>query len=236
MKISLKRFCEKGRDIKTINFDELRQKQDAPIWQKTPSYLQLQESSDVILYRYQTADGTFTILQSGFVHICYNDGTQHTVIPTTKSYTLQQDNKPTPRRISITDFLPMPFENVLAILLDLRIEINKASKARYHEQKTVDSSGNHYEKKEKTSTKLIYHPPTIIDHLLDQICPDEIVDYRQKLNAALPKLTPIQYSVIYKYYFENKSERVIADELSMTRPNVQYHRNTALKKLIKLTK
>lgn len=236
MKISLKRFCEKGRDITTINFDELRQKQDAPIWKKTPSYLQLQNSNDVILYRYPTADGTFTILQSGFIHINYNDGTQHTVIPTTKSYTLYQDDQPRPRRISIADFLPLPFENALAVLLDLRIEINKASKARYNEPKEIDLSGDHYEKNMKTSTKLTYTPPTVIDELLDQICPDDIIDYRQKLNEALPKLKPLQYSVIYKYYLENKSERVIAEELSMTRENVQYHRNTALKKLKQICK
>jgi len=71
----------------------------------------------------------------------------------------------------------------------------------------------------------------------DERLVDEIVEDKMMLDTlltALDELTDGEQVLIKKFFFENKSEREVANEIGVPRNTVVYRRNKALTKLKKI--
>jgi len=236
MIISLTRFCEKGRSIDSINFDELRQKQSIRRWSKTPTPKQLLASDDTVLFTHHSQNVCFKIMISGYVLAEYldtNNTMRHSVIPTTQDCVYYPDNFGCPIKMPILYFLSMPFINALIILLDFRIENNANSRSLYHSKAFIDLSGNYYEAKKQGVKKLriIQNPP--LDNLVNKLSVDNNNAEIQRLHTAMQHLTPDQLEVIKLYFWHNMTKTEIAVALNLSYSSVRDRYNGALKKLRK---
>lgn len=240
MKISLTRFIPKHHDVNSVDFAGMQEKFTDNCWLKTPSAKMLQNSDDVILYRHQTASSCFTILRSGLVLANYQHANtkRNTVIPAQKDFCYYPTESGKQIRIPVTDYAMMPFVNALVMLLMFRIDKNANERERSRTKNYVDSSGNYYEKKEKTAKKLSPAARTLEDRVLDYLEPDVEPDYRTRgkisLAEALTYLTDKQIEVVDLYFGKNLTQQEIADKLNLSRTTVQDRLSGSIKKLKKL--
>lgn len=240
MKITLERFIPKHHDTDSVNFAEMQKKFTDNCWLKTPSAKMLQNSDDVILYRHQTVSSCFTILRSGLVLTNYQhaDTKRNTVIPAQKDFCYYPIESGKPIRIPVTDYAMMPFVNALEMLLMFRIDKNANERVRSHTHNYLDSSGNYYEKKEKTAKKLSSVSKTFEDYVLASLEPNTEPDYRTRckilLDEALTHLTDKQIEVVDLYFGKNLTQQEIANKLNLSRTTVQDRLSGSIKKLKKL--